>query len=398
MTRGRFLWLLTGAALQGQDNLKAVYDTKDWLDLRRRIRPGSPILYRAAVAAAMNQVREAERLLQRMIREEDPESVEACDHLINLYMRTGRFGAAHRTTEEALRRNPGRPDLMNAEHLFAALARNPEMRVRRMRYTRLKQSRPGTYIECPVGINGHTAHYLWDSGANFCVTTEQEVRRLGLEAAPSSATLNNSTGGNIGFQLAIARRLEIGGCSLEQVPFLVFRDDQQPFNELAQDERGAIGLPVQLALGGFRWKPEGELELGFPAAGGEPNLCFDGLAPVVECGYGDAAHLPVQLDTGAVTTDLWPPFAKRFRAVTVGRERSRHRISGVGQDVDVDAMVVDRLALAIGGRTVTLAPADVYLEKTLPNSERYYGNVGMDLLRQANQVTLDFRAMRLTLG
>lgn len=46
---------------------------------------------------------------------------------------------------------------------------------------------------------------------------------------------------------------------------------------------------------------------------------------------------------------------------------------------------------------LVLRPAQVMLKPTGGENEHYYGRLGIDLLKQAHRVTLDFRSMMLTL-
>lgn len=58
-------------------------------------------------------------------------------------------------------------------------------------------------------------------------------------------------------------------------------------------------------------------------------------------------------------------------------------------------LTVPEAPLRIGGMDTRLHPAYVLLEKP-PHYERY-GNIGIDILNQAQTVTPDFQAMQLTL-
>ena len=395
ITRRGFVSLLAAGA-RGQDELQALYDAHDWFELARAVTASSPVRMRAAVAAAFHQFGEAEKLLRRSARGGGHEAAEAHGHLINLYARAGMWRKAFGSVEAARKAVPGRADLENAAAFFGALARHPDQKTGRVRAVKLKRTGDGPGLVAEIAINGKPARYFWDTGANFSVTTESEAKRLGMAVEDSAAKVNNATGGSVEFRIAVAREVNVGGNRIAHVPFLIFGDDQQPFHEMTQEERGGIGLPVQMALRSMAWSGD-ELEFGFTGVGaGERNLCFDGLMPVTKLGVGGAEVL-VQLDTGATTTDLWPPFAKRFAGVVAGGKREKRRVGGVGQNVDVESIVVEQLPVRVGGKAVVLRPAEVHVETTDGASGRYFGRVGMDLLRQGERVAIDFAAMRLEL-
>ncbi|MBK7931480.1 MAG: retropepsin-like domain-containing protein [Bryobacterales bacterium] len=275
ITRRHFAALLAPAAW-AQPDLQALYDAHDWLGLAQAVTPASPLLMRGTAAAALHRYKEAERLLLRAAREGsagDPHSraIEAHAHLISLYSRAGRWRNAFASVQAAQRLAPNRPDFQNASALFGALARHPGLRPRRIRPTRLQCAAPGKLI-VPITVNGQPARYFWDTGANFSLTTESEARRLGMTIESPNAQVSTATGGAVAFRLAIARTLAIGGCLIEHVPFMIFGDDQQPFDELPQQERGGIALPVQLALGSLRWDSTGNFDVASPdTPAGTPN-------------------------------------------------------------------------------------------------------------------------------
>jgi hypothetical protein len=60
-------------------------------------------------------------------------------------------------------------------------------------------------------------------------------------------------------------------------------------------------------------------------------------------------------------------------------------------------VVVPEVAVRIGGLDTTLRDADILLEKAPNTSEWHYGRIGIDVLNQAQTVTLDLQAMQLTL-
>jgi len=177
-------------------------------------------------------------------------------------------------------------------------------------------------------------------------------------------------------------------------------DDQQPFVDLAPNERGVLGIPVLLAFEAFRWTTDGAFEINIPTTRRnrrEANICFDGATPVTEGLSGDR-RITMHLDTGAIGSRLWPKFAEEFAALVsrfgaVGTKR----VTGVGHSVDVESITLPEVRLRIGGFDTVLRPAHVLLDPMLAAGKRDHGNLGMDLLGQARSVTIDFRSMTLVL-
>jgi hypothetical protein len=62
---------------------------------------------------------------------------------------------------------------------------------------------------------------------------------------------------------------------------------------------------------------------------------------------------------------------------------------------EVRAYTLSPLVLRIGGREATVPQVRVYLDPTSADSDRAYGNLGQDVIRQFESMTLDFRRMQL---
>jgi hypothetical protein len=221
---------------------------------------------------------------------------------------------------------------------------------------------------------------------------------LGLTTHDSAVKGTVATGAQVGFRTAVAGQLTVGNVRLRHVVFLIARDDQQPFVDLPSGERGVLGLPVLLALQTMRWSAGGTFESGFRSARSsvrKSNLCFEGADAVTETGFRQS-KLNLHLDTGASETVLFPKFAEEFASVVSesGKKHSK-RVTGVGDSVEVDAVSLASLALRIGDFDATLRPAHVLLKQV--GSRWLHGRLGLDLLRQARVVTIDFGSMTLAL-
>jgi hypothetical protein len=186
---------------------------------------------------------------------------------------------------------------------------------------------------------------------------------------------------------------------LANVAFLVYPDQQPPFDELPAGERGILGIPVILALEKIRWTSDATFTAGWPTrAGGmeHANLCFENAFPVVQISFRHSV-LDFTVDTGAQNTDLYQAFASTFSDLVKSGKRESHKLTGVGGSANVDSVILPLVTLRIGGHDVLLRPAHVLLQKSSGTSGMFEGNLGMDLLNQAHTITLNFQSMTLTL-
>ena len=259
----------------------------------------------------------------------------------------------------------------------------------------------GGNLFIPVEVNGKSANYIVDTGANFSLIGEAEAKRLGLIIHESGgAKMGDSAGTNVDVRIAVADHLTVGSIRLSNVIFFVARDDQQPFIDLPSGERGVLGMPVFLAVQTLRWKKEGTFEVGFaPGSRNSPisNICFEGANLIIE-GEFRQSKINVFLDTGATRTRVLPLFAKEFpNFIEEFGRKSSDRVTGVGNSVEVDAITLPELTFRIRGFDAVLRPAQVLLKDTTSDSRRWHVWGGIDLLNQARVVTLDFGSMTLAL-
>ena len=52
--------------------------------------------------------------------------------------------------------------------------------------------------------------------------------------------------------------------------------------------------------------------------------------------------------------------------------------------------------MSVGGKTARFPEIEVISEKTSERSRYFYGNIGQDVIKQHEKMTLDFTAMRIT--
>jgi hypothetical protein len=147
----------------------------------------------------------------------------------------------------------------------------------------------------------------------------------------------------------------------------------------------------------LRWTPKGRFDFGFPAQAlnvGTCNMLFHNSNPVINV-VAKSKHLDFTLDTGAVDTDLNPPFAKSLPSLMKSGTPENRSIEGLGGSTNGSSILLPSVTFEISGKSVFLRPAHVFTEHG--NGTWAAGNLGMDLLKQAHAFTLDFGAMTLRL-
>lgn len=381
--------LAWGQGAQGRPDLKALYDAHEWFRLREALSASSgPALYKGAVGAAFNQVNEAEAMLKTVVDEgSDAEAEQASEWLSYMFLRMGQYQRAAAQMDE------NSPTARMVRSL-------PDQSISKFEPSSVPCRMYQRNLFIPVSMKSKTAEFFIDSDANFSFVSESEARNLGLTVRDNDAQVHGATGNETNFRVAVANELSVGDVQLRNVAFAVLPDTEEVFRRLPLAQQGALGLPVLLAFRTARFDiRQGTFEIGFRSEkvnGTTPTICFDGVNPITLIEF-QRQWLPVVLDTGAETTEIWPPFAKRFADMVDSGKLVSQLENGFAGRASISAKVVPELRFAVGGFDVHMRAAHVLLARTTADSQWYYARLGLDVLSQAREVTIDFESLTLTL-
>jgi predicted aspartyl protease len=383
-------------------SLKKLYDEHHWFALRdATIQADASPFYRAAVEAAFDEVERAEGDLGQLIVQSphSADAYEARELLATMFFRHGLYRKALEQLRAMSSEKPEAKDVQNELALFTAFGKADQSTVRLSSST-LQMRREDGNLYLPLEIEGKTALYAFDTGANFSVISEAEASRLGLAVTSVDTNIADSSGNQLGLRVAVAKSLTVGGLELHDVAFGVLPDTQPPFNELAEQKRGLLGIPILLAMHTVCWFRDGTFVLGRDSKEFDlrtANLAFEQSFPVTRA-YFQGTGIDMTVDSGAQKTVLSPPFASAFPDVlkSAGKSES-HKLTGVGGSLTYESVLLPSINLQIGGLTVTLTNAHVLTQESSDTSKWADGNLGIDLLNEARSTTLDFGSMTLTL-
>jgi hypothetical protein len=146
------------------------------------------------------------------------------------------------------------------------------------------------------------------------------------------------------------------------------------------------------------WEKEGAVEFANesqPFDFQRSNLTFDNDHLVVGA-IVDDQKISATVDTGALNTDLYKPFADKFENLLkqFGKKGSKE-VRGVGHAEVFDAVTLPELRIRIADFNTVLSPAHAILKSIW--SPCCVGNFGMDLFKQASVMRIDFGAMAMQL-
>jgi predicted aspartyl protease len=391
-----------GTVCRGQENsdLKSLYADHNWKELYDRLQntTGTP-LYRGAIGVTFNQdIQASERLLLSVIRSapHSSEAYEAYEWLSHLYFYRGQYRSLIAIMEQRWAAFPEKKERPQEQRELAAFRDLPNQILERTRPSTLVHERGSIFI--PLSIDGNSATYFFDTGAWVSCMSESEANRLHLQIRTTSGTMGQSAGSRVGFRTTVAQDVVVGNTRFRDVSFAVFPDNQEPWSDLPPGRRGIIGIPMLVGLQTLRWENAGVVELGKqsqPFNIQKSNLTFDNDHLVVMATVQNQ-KISATVDTGAISTDLYKPFAAQFEALLkqYGKKDSTE-VRGVGHAEKFDSITLPELRIRLGGSDTVLSPAHVLLKSI--GATCCVGNFGMDLFKQANAFEIDLGAMTLRL-
>ena len=390
----------TAEQAQVASKLKALYQARNWSALHDRLQNtnGMPF-YRGALGVAFNHDPEhSETLLLSVIRSapHSPEAYEAYEWLSHLYFYNGQYRSLVAIMERRWAGFPQKKERTQEQSFIAGFRGLPNQILEKTGPSTLKHERGSIFI--PLSIDGRPATYFFDTGAWVSCMSESEAKRLGLTLRETSGTLGQSSGSHVGFRTAVAQDVIVGKTHFRNVSFAVFPDGQEPWSLLPPERRGIIGVPILVGLHTLRWDVARTIEIG---AKSEPfdirksNLVFDNDHLVVAATV-QGQKISATVDTGAVSTDLYKPFADKFATLlTKYGKKGSTEVRGVGRAETFDSVTIPKLRIQVGGAETILSPAHVLLKSI--GADCCVGNFGMDLFKQSGAMKIDFGAMTLEL-
>jgi hypothetical protein len=390
------LFFAATSCSQAEDCL-ALSEAHDVFKLREVANaPGASEFCKGAAEIAAQRVDSGRKHLENFLRANPtgPGAYRAHELLLYGSLLTGQYKQILEENNALLRLKPSSEDAKQMLAISTAFARYPDQVVTHVEFSAV-QADDGI----PLTINGKPAVYGLDTGAELSVISEAEAKRFGMKVETTQSTMGDSGGLRVGARIANADDVVIGKMHLKHVAFLVLSDTQQPFSDIPEMQRGLIGIPVAIAMRAYSHDQHGHYTFGAkPNTRLNPagNLLFDQANPVVQVSSGGKL-LTFTLDTGSIETDLWPAFGKAFPELLAKGERENKSSTGVGGTVVRESTRLARIPFNIGGKDVTLAQGFV-LDDTAANARLWSaGNLGNDLLNQADKVSIDFSSMTLTL-
>ncbi len=399
------------AAATDYAKLKELYDRKQYFDLRDELSnyddsSADLLFYRGAVSNKFNRLNSAINHLQNYLkraRGKNDSRLEDCYELLaDSYLKSYEYkkAAGVYKTLVAMMKEKGDPgkafDYENSLRICSALSDVPRQTIALEGDSKITLSRNIVGMQIPIEINGQQVPFIFDTGANISTVTASFAANLGLKIIDTSITVGSITGNTVKSRLAVATAIKIGNATIRNAVFLVFEDKDLFISQINFQINAIIGFPVIEALKEITISHGGEVFI--PRRAGrraEQNMCLDGLTPLL-AGTHKGRRLAFTFDTGARTSSLYPPFFKAYEEEIKARGISQpEKITGAGGSKEVPAYRLSDLAMTFSGKEARFVSVKILTQETIDNSRYFYGNLGQDLIRQFEKMTLNFESMSI---
>lgn len=382
--------------------LQVLVDHRQFFELRAQLatmktNSTEELYFRAVLDEKLNRLEQANRMFERYLAGGGKRAGEARRDMASNYARLGQYAKAgemyNRVLKEPNIRDAG--DIRNVAGLWSAIDSVPPQRVRFEGDTDIPLTRD---FNVELEGNGQKLKFIFDTGANISTVSETFANKLGLRLYDTKVLVGGITGAQTPARLGVAKEIRLGNVVVNNAVFLVFPDKALYIEAAKFQLNGILGFPVISALRELTLTKAGRLQVPkMPKAAGLNNLVLDGLSPLVLGHYG-TRRFTFALDTGANVTMLYPPFYRALEHEVSNYEKTTHRFAGVGSARSVPAYAGKNLKLGVGGREVIFPRVPILTETTSEASKVLFGNLGQDMIRQFESMTINFEKMSVEFG
>ncbi|MGI8555727.1 MAG: retropepsin-like aspartic protease family protein [Pyrinomonadaceae bacterium] len=399
-----------------QSNLDVLYRNHRYFELRDEIKKikgdtsPSILFYRGAVANKFNQPQTSIALLQEFLKTVKSEAnaktiADAYGILSDDYIKTYQYANAADTLKTLANdfKTVLAPDEIkdhdNDYKLYNAIRNVPPQTVSFGGDTQIQGIRDAAkLLNLPVEANGQQMNFIFDTGANLSTMSVSTANKLGLKTIEADFDVGSTTTARVKSKLAVLPTLKIGNMTIHNAVFLVFEDSALFFQRINFQINAIIGFPIIEAMRQITLTRQDVMTI--PAHPQKKisvqNLCLDGLSPLVQGTYNNEKMIFI-FDTGAQTSNFYPPFFQSQKEqITKNYQLQKTGVGGVGGSQQVDSYVLKDISIEIGGKIAHFPKINLIAEVFNDQAKNYYGNLGQDLIKQFDKMTLDFEAMNIT--
>lgn len=246
-----------------------------------------------------------------------------------------------------------------------------------------------------VELKGKHYDFIYDTGAGMPVIKRGFAEELNLPIYETSIDVKAATGNIVKSSLAVIDSLKIGNILVLNSVFLVMENEMLEFPQINFFPLAAIGFPIMEEFKEFTiTKTDTLIVPKEPTHKNIANMRLNGLTPHVYL-FNGTDSLEYAFDSGATKSHFTSKYFEKYQEF-IEQTATLDTVtnSSAGGAKQHQAYLIDSTQLFIGSKKAVFDKIHVHtnLNETF---EDVYGNLGQDLIRQFNSMTLNFEDMYL---
>ena len=287
-------------------------------------------------------------------------------------------------------------DVENTLLIHQGLKDIPPQQVERKKVTLKWHPNKLGLIEIPLKTKTSTLGIAFDTRAHISTVTQSFAKKLGLRLLDVSFEESSGiTGKKFQSGLGVADSLYVGDILIQNAVFQVLPDEQLHFPSLNYTLDGILGFQVITQFREVHILQRGEFTI-LPTSTPNQfnNLAFDASTTVISA-ISNNDTLSFHLDTGATGTEFYGNYFNRFKTRTMENGRLETVESGgVGGSIQTQVYILPKVNFDIGGKKIELTEIAVRTKSAF-KGQKYNGNIGQDIIKQFDELILNFELMYL---
>lgn len=365
-----------------------------------RLSPSQQVFTEAMLNNAFNKLEASNKKISQLINDSTslPDSLVAelykikIDNSVKLYD----YASAKRSSRDLLKKyvhllkEEEVDDTKNSLRIWTALEREHRQRIVKKDNTNLQMTKDKAGLNnLRLSSGGTAVDFIFDTGANLSTITISAARKFNMKIIPVDIEVGTITGTKVQARLGVCDKLMLGNIEIHHAVFLVMDDKALAFPQIDYQIHGILGFPVIEGLGEIQITKEGHFIVPREDTSiqSQPNLAMDGLTPLI---HADGMHFT--FDTGADETILYARYYREHQqAIDSAYTATLVSFGGAGGQTRLDGYTISA-ALNILDKTASLKEISL-LKKEIKNREHVYGNIGQDVIRQFDVMTINFDRM-----
>jgi len=281
-------------------------------------------------------------------------------------------------------------DFQNTKKIWAALAKELPQVVTIKDSTTLviKQDKLGLQ-NLSLSQDTLSIDFIFDTGANFSTVTETTAGKLKMRFMDTTTIeVGSITSHKIRSRIGVCPVFNLGGIKVENAVFLVFPDQALAVPQVNVQINGIIGFPVIEAMKEIQLTKKGEFivpkqKSSYP----QQNMAINFLNPII---YLDGENYT--FDSGANTTTLYDTYFTKYKKdIESLYKETDLTIGGAGGSVTKKGYVIT-FKTRINDQPVVMDSIELFKEP-LTDENYFAGNIGQDLIRKFDKMTINFESM-----